>query len=461
MARHFAVLGALITILSTAIDPFSQQILDYYNCLRPLESVGSAQTTIPITNYYGAGFFYTNGDAYAADGNMTAAVYLGLINPPANLSSTIASNCATGNCTFSMNASDTYSTAAMCSSCTDISATVQNSSAGLALNYKTASGCQVGPGGVVGSSMSVERSLSDSDAPLASIDILMTQNNDKPFAARCNLIPCVNTYIGNVSNGVLHETLVSSNTMPFIGTFNSYFTVVLPSVRRNSKDISCTPTDKSQHDTDICSTIGYTPINFYSVEEQCWPNDCVWTFGINPSGGIWDLMVTLFDNETVYDVDSNAQGVPWLVNLFNEGDTNIKRFETAWAGLADQITSVMRQKGENSTAPLAVGIALGSQTCIGIRWSWLSFPAALIVLTMIFLVITVLQISSSEVRQLWKSSSLVLLFHGLSAYNSHDTAAGQLELKIGTQHDAKKVVTKLECSGKEFDFVEASSPKAK
>ncbi|OAP61129.1 hypothetical protein AYL99_03330 [Fonsecaea erecta] len=463
--RHLAALGALITVLATAIDPFSQQILDYHECLRPAQGAGAAPATIPITNYYGAGSYFANGDSKITDGNMTAGIYMGLINPPANLSSTIVPNCATGNCTFSTNASDTYTTVAMCSSCTDISKTILNTTTSEQLNYTTPSGCQIGPGAVVANSTYVVDESDDADTSFVNIDILTAQNSPKgdgsrAFAARCKLIPCVNTYTGNVSNGILHETLVSSTVMPHAGAaFIYWYSLVLPSVRRNGNEISCAPTAKPRHPTDLCSDIGFTPYNFTATNQQCWPNDCVWTLGVNPSGGIQALMVELFQGSYVTDIDGIPEGVPWMVNLYNQGDTGLARLETAFAGLADQITSVMRQKGDNSTSPLAVGTTLGVQTCVGVRWSWLSFPAALIGLTIGFFAITFLRISSSEVRKLWKSGSLVLLFHGLSIYSLHRVEEGQPEQRADAEDDAKKVTTQLQWSGEEFEFVEASSSK--
>ncbi|OQV05885.1 hypothetical protein CLAIMM_10541 [Cladophialophora immunda] len=421
---------------------------------------------MPITNYYGAGSYFTNGDSKAADGNMTAGIYLGLINPPANLSSAIVPNCATGNCTFSTNASDTYTTVAMCSSCTDISRSVQNTSTSEQLNYTTPSGCQIGPRAIFGNSMYVVDESDDAENPLVTIDVLVAQNNAEgdsytPFAARCNLVPCVNTYTGNVSNGVLHETLVSSKIMPYMGaSFIYWYSLVLPSVKRNGEEITCTPTAEPRHDTDLCSNIGYTPYNFSAPakQQQCWPNDCVWTLGVNPSGGIQGLMLSLFNDSQVTNIDDIPYGVPWMVDLWNQGATDLTHFETAFAGLADQITSVMRQKGENSTTPLALGTTLGVQTCINVRWPWLSFPAALIVLTMVFFAVTVLRISGSEVRKLWKSGSLVLLFHGLSVYSLHRAEEGQSEQNSDSEEAAKKVTTKLQWSGSEFEFVEGLEP---
>ncbi|KAK8073541.1 Acid phosphatase protein [Apiospora phragmitis] len=75
------VLGATLTILSLAIDPFAQQVLGTNN--------------------------YTRGDVQYAlgtpsvDGPMTAALYSVFFNPPDNASSLIPAHCPSGNCTRS------------------------------------------------------------------------------------------------------------------------------------------------------------------------------------------------------------------------------------------------------------------------------------------------------------------------------------------------------------------------
>lgn len=77
-----------------------------------------------------------------------------------------------------------------------------------------------------------------------------------------------------------------------------------------------------------------------------------------------------------------------------------------------------------------LGNVLESNTCVEVRWGWLAYPAGLIVLTMAFLVFTMVESSLSTSRKhnateasenpstlrppaIWKSSILPYMFHGL------------------------------------------------
>jgi hypothetical protein len=149
-----------------------------------------------------------------------------------------------------------------------------------------------------------------------------------------------------------------------------------------------------------------------------------------------------------------------MINLWQQGNTNLSHVSNVFAALADQMTSVIRQKGDNSTAPLAVGVTMATQTCIGVRWAWISFPATLLVLTTIFFSIVMARVLRSDVKNIWQSSSLALLFHGLNHDLSHG-AAGDADASgsPSAEDRAKEVVMRLQWSGKDFEFVHASGTK--
>ncbi|KAF4876379.1 hypothetical protein CGCSCA1_v004541 [Colletotrichum siamense] len=60
----------------------------------------------------------------------------------------------------------------------------------------------------------------------------------------------------------------------------------------------------------------------------------------------------------------------------------------------------------------AQGVVWEQQTCVHVNWAWLSLPAAMVLLTAVFLALTVIQTSFSD-RPPWKSSMLATLFNGL------------------------------------------------
>ncbi|KAG6355329.1 hypothetical protein INS49_003290 [Diaporthe citri] len=87
-------------------------------------------------------------------------------------------------------------------------------------------------------------------------------------------------------------------------------------------------------------------------------------------------------------------------------------------GLVWSVTAAMRQTSNSEDTPRALRAVCGQthvmQTCLTVRWAWLSLPASLLGLQLAFLVaIVVISGSAKHWRGGWKDSSLALLFHGL------------------------------------------------
>lgn len=60
------------------------------------------------------------------------------------------------------------------------------------------------------------------------------------------------------------------------------------------------------------------------------------------------------------------------------------------------------------------------QTCLHVRWGWLTFPIAFVLLTLIFFIAMIIDTRPTGDRaQIWKSSPLALIFHGLEPSNVH------------------------------------------
>lgn len=109
--------GAAITVVSLAIDAFSQQVLHFYTCPQPAKGMSASITR--TNNYTVGGFSYGVGIS-EPDVKITAALYEGLLDPPVNASSIVPTSCSSGNCTFT----GTYRSLEMCSSVQDISSQI-------------------------------------------------------------------------------------------------------------------------------------------------------------------------------------------------------------------------------------------------------------------------------------------------------------------------------------------------
>ncbi|KAL5318279.1 hypothetical protein ACEPPN_013338 [Leptodophora sp. 'Broadleaf-Isolate-01'] len=112
--HHIAALGALVTIVTIAVDPFVQQAIRFYPCgyveTNSLASVPVAHSYAPPQNLL-----------EPLEVAMVGAIYDGLLNLSFN-GSTVTSKCPTGNCTFPIK----YTTFGVCSSCTNLAYDIQN-----------------------------------------------------------------------------------------------------------------------------------------------------------------------------------------------------------------------------------------------------------------------------------------------------------------------------------------------
>ncbi len=261
--------GALISFVILAVDPFTQQIIHYYDCSVPMNGL---QATIPRANFYnqrdwrdwnkssqGLG---TNG---WVDPGLQAAISDGIISP----NGLVSFECLTGNCTFEKE----YDTVGYCSSCTDVTKNLTIRSTIVKSNYTgvilestpNSNGTSVTRNltefGITGNTnISVSTSLPSGlsvstypgrrfnltamgvfEQPEGSEDLYRVEiisgkqfllfdpatgeppmgcdtaaTNDTWYckgygAASCSSFPCVRSYSSTIESGELHETRVSTS----------------------------------------------------------------------------------------------------------------------------------------------------------------------------------------------------------------------------------------------------------
>jgi hypothetical protein len=78
--------------------------------------------------------------------------------------------------------------------------------------------------------------------------------------------------------------------------------------------------------------------------------------------------------------------------------------------LATAMTNVMRSSPNRE---MILGEAYQMENYVKIRWEWLSFPFALLILSLIFLVSTMIKTSGDGTVGLWKTSAMPTLIYGL------------------------------------------------
>jgi hypothetical protein len=120
-ASYVAVLGALTTILASLLGFFSQQLVQFQNCL---EKNTTASANIMWTNTYARSGGSIQNMVWAEYPPMVAAINVGLLQSAGDPTNLLSSGCNTGNCTFSSAGNASFSTMAINHTCEDVSTSV-------------------------------------------------------------------------------------------------------------------------------------------------------------------------------------------------------------------------------------------------------------------------------------------------------------------------------------------------
>lgn len=444
--RHLlASFGAFITICALAIDPFSQQVLDYRNCLEPNDSLTAR---ISVTNRYTHTGGHIAGDENAMDNVMTLSIYNGVLLSVENDLSPLYVTCPSGNCTFASDNGATYSSVAICQKSQDITQHIQNDTVANGMSsYSLPSGARLFIGFLLSSvvidfSNRVSYEADELTDMLFTFDALMYSSNSKvahpaegPFAVRSSIYPCVKTWGANITSNEIKETEITSVLME--RSFANSYTYLTNQTLRNGTWQACNPTS---HMTDI-NTISvaknqdgstFVPSFFANNVENgttlWYPLDCTWTFGGSNARAIASFLHDLFNYKNVTVAGIAPLGDLWLQNLYMNGAANISTVNDYMNRLAHSMTAIIRSHGDPAPAPYtnyARGTVLENQTCIHVSWAWLALPASLVLCSITFLAVTIGWTSAKGCTATdpanawiatagpWKSSSLPLLFHGI------------------------------------------------
>ncbi|KAL0265060.1 hypothetical protein SLS55_001018 [Diplodia seriata] len=459
--QNIATLGAIITVLAVASDPFIQQVIRYHSCA---QDEASEAASILRTNNYTATGAHVGAGMTTLDLPMQAALYQGAYNSFQG----VEPACGTGNCTY-----PEYRTLGMCSYCEDNSAAINRTcidskTTTTACNWTLPSGLQLtlpypvmmvmGSGNnnsVYGTTWN-ETALVATDiltfpgAPTMSSSSSSSSIADFQTAAyKCSLSPCVRTYQLNVTQGVPHETLVGTSPV-------TRETIDLPWSSYTAAPMPCL-IDGVYHDasefkqpnaTNTFETWGVLPGNTSAAHL---PKECVFWY-LNTLGA-QEFLPGFLSGSVWYAPEVDESDPPWLGQLYNAGNTSLELVARIWDSMADSMTANMRRNGDESNSAPARGVAKHTVTCVSVRWPWLAYPAVLLALTAVFLVATIVESVGRSGFHIWKGNPLALLFHGLDGkevakYRGEVTHEGQME------QVAKKVRVRMGDLGSGMQLVE-------
>ncbi|KAH8680533.1 hypothetical protein BX600DRAFT_543279 [Xylariales sp. PMI_506] len=446
--RHcLASFGAFITIALMAIDPFSQQIIQYYNCLQVNSNTAAY---LPRSNNYSGEAILTHSGTDAAGGVISsrtaAAVQLGVIDWSPDADLLIDYNCSSGNCTFlSTPEGSTFSTIGMCQSCKDISQEIylnqtDNGTYMIPTPYHTAHP-RVGWTNISAQdpwtllySRKWPLPLEEFD-PLITLDFIMFDLNNPdscdwnhaencpihPWAVRCSLIPCIKTYSAIVTNGNLYEneldtTLLKKTNQSGVEittSVNLTWSLATDTIIRNGEVHQCEVSDTASNSTPIGissnGTLALEPDEIVKYYET----DCVWVFDYLEALTLNQYISSMFDayyltGETNSTVSTG--GSDWLRHFHLNGTATLKTSQDYFESLSSTITAAIRGYGPQSG--FVPGDVLTMQTCIGVQWPWLALPSVLFILVVIFLALVTVDCATTKTwRGAWRSSALAPFFH--------------------------------------------------
>lgn len=405
-------IGALITILATAIDPFTQQIVSYP--LR-LVSTGEGAVTSRAQSYDEGRYNLPVGsgvqDAPSID--TKASFYQGIF---ASDLQPLRPSCVTENCTF-----PSFDSLALCSKCENVTSEVKSSYeqgigglghfSGWVLNMtyalpgdvaidfnaiygdKSMKDLRYGPAFL--SVANISSNFVGIKNPLLSLSTLQFKNveaagregnyiKSPPEAHQCALYFCVQSYDVRIVKGTPSTKVVSSwynETDP-----------VLPLGDNEMDRIFHRATDQDTVAATAHSTEDFV-VNNRTFETA------LWYFTKTLSGKTFTSLSEVSPDERapndVLAAMQNSVDVGVMIN-----------------NLATSFTNRMRAMSSDKNSQVN-GTAFISVPHVRVQWAWLSLPILLMVLSLAFLVATSLITKKSNIP-VWKTSTLAVMFHGIN-----------------------------------------------
>ncbi|KAL1847413.1 hypothetical protein Daus18300_013945 [Diaporthe australafricana] len=520
-----ASLGAGLILLTLAVDPFTQQLVRYYDCK---QTSARARATLPRATMYSEAGAHTSAGMWPPATAVLGYIDQGLYNP-ADIRTPFT--CDSGNCTFD----SLFSTLGFCATCEDMSSQLrfENVSVpsrifnGTSNKNETVTTPWVNttlPSGsyaATGSSTTTESWLSLNQTADGWTDIIQASQafpgapedwywdhyyasvmrpvtdaaNDTGCttayenatwacggfggagAARCKLSPCVKTYRATVEQGQLRERLVRTQEDMFVSTASNYphwlaadvtcagpeavsrlrgagfrindDDVIIPwNVMVNTSDgtASLWAGESSPYYSNV--TVPGPSLNTTSLPLDIIPAECLYDMAYPAVSSITDYLDGYLSGTINPGVNgASTDGPPQLRVIFNDTYASFPSVNSTFTSVAEGITLRIRQYVQPSALPVArpvVGAVLEEKTCVDVRWPFLAFPAAVVTLTTVFLIVVIGQSAvgaGNTVAAGWKSSPLPIAFGELTT----DTAA---QARLGGEYGVKNNLKEMETISK-------------
>ncbi|KAI4160603.1 MAG: hypothetical protein LQ342_005624 [Letrouitia transgressa] len=493
-------IGAFVTVFAVVTCPTTQQIIRYYDCN---VFVRNSTASIPRTNcYFDQGWHIVAG-LKTIEPPLQAAVSAGIFSP----GQSVTPKCDSGNCTFPT----AYHTLGYCSSCTDISDQVRvnesrsNDTYSQTLflschrTFSVLIDTKFNPKNItlvlsnrceldtdfLGQPEAITMAVTQEDAPSNIIFVkgpvanrrCANENTTDHWscrgygAASCTMRFCVRTYNATISTGVFQEDMIDHTNFYGPGSFDGegWMSMI------DTRCISPQETEKFRSEGyQIPTDLKWLPYNMTfdprvkpssgaSFPQSMVERQCIYSIDYILDRSLWWTYLRSFFNGTVtawrsFENDADVvdyRGPQNLQAIYNFGNVTFNDINQTFQNISNSVTNYLRQGGNLYHGEPAIGQEWHNRTCIEVRWAWLAFPTVAVFLTLLFFVATVIYTRPTGNRpQIWKSSPLALLYHGLEQQpdvpgverlaEMEHAAKGTLVRLKSTQTGVKLVVEKSE-----------------
>ncbi|KAG9188423.1 hypothetical protein G6011_02346 [Alternaria panax] len=441
--------GATVAIVALALGPFSQQIATYK--IRSVESdigaiIPRALNFTPAL----AGNMSTTG--FVPILPLKAAVYNGLFAENNRPAASLSFKCQSGTCVW-----EPFETLAVCHECTDISSLITRycpPEMGASPNMSSC-GWQVPQGAHLNTSSDVFSMTSFipsayGDMPHSTMIRLIfmgtelqdTPHELNPWASQCSLQACANTLSASVTNGTHQENITHS-------VLNH--TVIDLSSPDPTADYGVYIVGKSD-DTAyllgmeaLLSIRGWFSAIFTNGSATRTTSDFTRSVTDPDRAVVVNLTVGISSGETFFDTDV-VTAFYWNYYEYANG------INMLMSDLAISMTTAFR--GFNGAVGTN-GKSITVESYVHVRWGFAVLPIAAVVATLIFL-LAVMTMTHTSDTQVWKSSALVSLLHGLD----HQTKErfGPNDSLVAKKKQAKAVKVKLYTDDRNNAMLGAEKP---
>ncbi|KAF7538577.1 hypothetical protein G7054_g2798 [Neopestalotiopsis clavispora] len=503
-----ASLGAALIILILAMDPFIQQLIQFYDCQ---QNSTSASAALPRTIFYDEAGAHTGAGIWPPATPVLGYIDQGLYNP-SDIKTPFT--CATGNCTFD----DIFSTLGFCATCEDMTSQLTISNVTVYQQFLNGTTNETESEPIVMTNTTLPSGSWASIGQFDSadtwfrmnatldgwIDVIQASNawsggsedwymdhrlaeiirpgiggcnttyDNNTWAcsgfggsgaARCKIKPCAKSYNASIVQGELTETLVKSPAEMFLGVSDSGMPVWLaadvkcagPEAVSRLQDAGYSITNDDiiipwnvmvnvsdgtasiyvdSEDNEYFAkswgniTVPGPPLINTSLPLDIIPANCLYQMTYPAVSSIGEYIDDYFTGAIVpLANDDAATGPPQLRAVFNDTYASFDSINAIFNSVADALSVRVRTYDDGISLDVkpASGRVHVEQTCVSVRWPFLAFPIAVVVLTTVFLTAIVGYAAlgkAGTVAAGWKSSPLPMAFNGLAMDRSVSESAG-------------------------------------